>query len=175
LRTVTIQFTRPKGFKPLSWAIRKVQRTDYSHVRLTWLGMGEKIPVIYEASGSYLKFIGPIAAKSLHVEVVDLYNFELSQDQYRATVALCMENAGIEYGKRQLVGMGIAKMFGLKKNPYGDGAKTQVCSEIVGHFLNDILGWQTELDLDIAGPKEIRETIIKFKQEGLTNGTKTVK
>jgi len=50
-----------------------------------------------------------------------------------------------------------------------------VCSEIVGHFLNDILGWQTELDLDIAGPKEIRETIIKFKQEGLTNGTKTVK
>ena len=174
MRDVTIQFTRPKGFKPLSWAIRKVQRTEYSHVRLTWLGMGETMPVIYEASGSYLKFIGPIAAKSLHVEVVDLYNFELSQDQYRATVSLCMENAGIEYGKRQLVGMGIAKMFGLKKNPYGDGAKTQVCSEIVGHFLNDILGWQTGLDLDIAGPKEIRETIIKFKDKEVNYGTKTV-
>ena len=58
--------------------------------------------------------------------------------------------------------MGIAQRFNLKKNPFSDGVKTQVCSEIVGRFLQDVLGWGKDLDLDLVGPKEIRESILGY-------------
>lgn len=163
-RIVAIEFTRPKGgFKPLSWLIRKISRSEFSHVRLRWMGVGQTVDVIYEASGTSLKFIGPIASKYKPVTIVDSYKFNLDMDSYTMTVLLCMNYAGIEYGKKQLLGMGIARVFRLKKNPFADGKKSQVCSEVVGYFLEKILGWDTGLDLDVAGPKEIRETIIKHK------------
>jgi len=163
-RLIQIQFTRPTGFKPLSWTIRKVQRTDYSHVRLAWDGISGTVPVIYEASGSNLKFIGPIAAAQHKVKVINSFKFNLPEDQYRALVKLCMTYANVDYGKKQLIGIGLVKAFRLKKNPFADGRKSQVCSEVIGMFLTDILGHDLGLDLDIAGPKEIMETIVKIKQ-----------
>lgn len=169
-RKVTLQFTRPAKWKPLSAAIRAVQGTKYSHVRFAWNGMGGTLPVIYEASGSYLKFIGPIAAEDKAVFVCKSYTFDLSLDDYRKTVKLCMKYAGVRYGKVQVIGMGIAMALGLRKNPFSRGIKYQVCSEIAGYFLKEVLGWDIDLDLDIAGPKEIQECIEMNKNSagGLT-------
>lgn len=160
-RLVTIEFTRSnKKFPVLAWLIQLIEKTKYSHVRMCWLAMKE-IPIIYEASGSSLKFIGPEANKSNPVEVVHCYKLNLSNDEYRGLVKLCMRYSNISYGKKQIVGMGLVRMFGLKKNPFADGRKSQVCSEVVGTFLDKVLGWNTGLDLDIAGPKEIQETLHK--------------
>jgi len=158
-RLVTIEFTRSKKRLPIfGWIIQMVQRTKYSHVRILWKAMGE-IPVIYEASGSSLKFIGPKANESNPVDVIHSYPFNLSNEEYRGLIKLCMMFSNIAYGKKQIVGMGLVYAFGLKKNPFADGRKSQVCSEVVGSFLDKVLGWETGLDLDIAGPREIQETI----------------
>jgi len=163
MRVVNIEFTRSTKTLPLfGWAIQAIQRTKYSHVRLAWFGAGGQIPVIYEASGSNLKFIGPIAARYHNQpKIIKSYPFKLNPEQYRALVKLCMENAGVDYGKKQVIGIGLAYALRLKKNPFADGRRSQVCSEIVGSFLEKILGWDTGLDLDIAGPREIQETIEK--------------
>lgn len=162
-RLVIIEFTRSRKKLPLfSWLIQLVQRTKYSHVRIKWKAMRE-ITVIYEASGSSLKFIGPMADEENPVEVVSSYKFNFSLEQYREMVKLCMKYANIEYGKKQIFGIGLVRAFGLKKNPFADGKKSQVCSEVIGTILEDILGWNTGLDLDIAGPREIQETIEKHR------------
>jgi len=164
-RLVEIQFTRPnRWFQPLSWLIRKVQGTPYSHVRLAWNGVGGKVPVIYEASGRSLKFIGPIAAKNLNVKIVDSFKFNIDNNQYRSLVELCINYANVDYGKKQLIGIGLVHSFGLNHNPFADGRRSQVCSEVVGHFLEKILGWDLGVNLDIAGPKEIRDEIVKHRK-----------
>jgi hypothetical protein len=159
-KTIHIDFTSPKSkLAILSWAIRKIERCEYSHLRLRWLGMGQKIPIVYEASGSEVKFLGPMAQEKRHVNVIKSYQFHLNQDQYYKTVEFCIKYAGVEYGKMQLLGMGLVRLFGLKKNPFGNG---QVCSELVGKFLKEVMLWELELDLDVAGPKEIMEAIDKY-------------
>ena len=164
MREIRIQFTRPlKAFPVFSWVIRWFQKTEYSHVRLCWLGAAGSVPVIYEASGSNIKFIGPVAASENKVEVIREYVFRIEKEDYKRLVILCMTYASVEYGKIQILGMALAYMFDLKKNPFSVGRKSQVCSEVVGVFLSEILGWKLDIDLDIAGPKEIQETIEKHQ------------
>lgn len=70
-----------------------------------------------------------------------------------------MSNAGADYGTQQLVGIAwvkINRLFGVKiKNPYGDGRRSQVCSEMVGYFMEHCLGWDVGIDLDVASPFDI--------------------
>lgn len=155
---VNIQLTRPKGFKPLSWLIRKITRRPYSHVRFFWMGAGGTVPIIYEASGRYLKFIGPIAAKQKPVRVVNEFEFKLDRDGYRKWVGFCMTSAGVTYGRAQLIGMGLADLFSLDENPFGDGKKTQVCSEVSYYFFKDVLGWDVSgLHPDTTDPGDIED------------------
>lgn len=154
-KQVNIEFTRPKGrLLPLfSWLIRALECTKYSHVRLSWTN-STGVPVVYEASGTSLKFIGPLAAN--RVEVIKTYPVYVDRDGYRRLIKLCMTYAGLDYGVKQLLGILFVKLFKLKKNPLSQGRKSQVCSEIVGRFLEEAMGWKTGLDLDTAGPKDIQ-------------------
>ena len=68
---------------------------------------------------------------------------------------MCMKYAGLKYGKKQILGIALVSVFNLKKNPFADGMRSQVCSELVGRFLEEVLKIDTKFDLDIAGPKEI--------------------
>ena len=157
-RFVTLQLTRPEGFKPVSWLIRIIQKTSYSHVRFQWLGTGGAIPIIYEASGSYLHFIGPIAAKQKPVKIIRSYPLELAGEQYKKWVQFCVTNAGVQYGLVQMLGMAWADAMGLKQNPLADGRKTQVCSEVAYYFFKDVMEWSVgELDPDRTGPKQINK------------------
>lgn len=154
-RLIYIEFTRPKKFNPLSWIIRAIDCTSYSHVRLRWTN-GMNIEVVYEASGTTVKFLGPTAQKQIPVDITHSYKVFIAQSEYRKLVKLCLENSGINYGFKQLVGIGLVKLFRLKKNPFSDGRKSQVCSEIVGRFLQEIVGVGEQLRLDTASPKDIQ-------------------
>lgn len=150
---VYIEFTRPLKCKPLSYLIRMIEGTKYSHVRL------RLNDIVYEASGTSVHFKGKLAQNYLPTEILHSYKFDLSQQEYAKLLKLCMDNAGIEYGYKQLIGILLVRMFKLKKNPFSDGRKSQVCSEIVGRFLKEILQIGNKLDLDIAGPKAIKEVL----------------
>jgi len=152
---VNIEFTKPKNPNILSRIISLIEGTEYSHVRLRFNDY------VYEASGISVHFQGKIAQTYCPAELLHTYSVELDIEQYSKLLKLCMDNAGIEYGFKQLIGIGLVRLFGLKNNPFSDGRKSQVCSEIIGRFLQEILNIGKDLDLDIASPKDIKNVLDK--------------
>lgn len=161
---INIEFTKPnKKFQPLSWAIRKFQKTPYSHVRLSWVSKsGEKL--IYEASGTEVKLIGKEASPKHPVHIMKTYHVKLNSLEYSKMIRL-FRYAGVSYGKNQLIGICLVTIFNLKVNPFARGSKSQVCSELLGLFLQEVKEWGNNLDLDVAGPKEIEKTLIKLVEK----------
>ena len=162
MRYVNIEFTNPKDkfFPVFSWVIRAFQRTKYSHVRLHWKS-SSGIDIVYEASGSEVKVIGEYAAKDNKVNVVKRYKVKVTNEEYRNLIRL-FRFSSVKYGKLQVLGIGLAHIFGLKKNPFAQGRGSQVCSELVGLFLEQVKSWDHGLDLDIAGPLEIDKALQKL-------------
>lgn len=158
MHVVYVEFTRPKKwFAPFSWAIRAVEGTSYSHVRLQWKSTsGEQL--IYEASGSSVKLIGRYANAKHPAKVVHSYPFELTPEQYRKMISL-FRYADVSYGVWQVLGILMVKMGLCKDNPFSKGKYQQVCSELVGHFLQEVLGWELGADLDTATPRDLKEYI----------------
>lgn len=154
MSTLYVQFTRPAGaFKPFSWAIRTVQRTSFSHVRFFWVN-SVGVPIVYEASGSSVKFLGPNAQKKKLTEIVDSFAIDLNKEQYRELVRICMTYAGIEYGTDQILKIAWSLLTGSKAS--GDGDTTMVCSEIAARILV-ALGHEVCADFDYVTPKELHE------------------
>jgi len=159
MREVYIEFTRPKKtFKPLSWAIRAIEGTEYSHVRLRFTKKSG-INMVYEASGVDVNFRGPLALEEKPTEVVHSYKLDITPEQFSKMVDLCVYHAAVNYGYIQLVGILLVRVLGLVKNPLSQGRKSQVCSEVVGRFLQEILNIGHDLNLDTAGPREIQRVI----------------
>lgn len=159
MKEIHIEFTKSsKRFAVLSWVIQKVQRTPYSHVRFRWkTGWGEN--VVYEASGSTVKFIGSRAFKKLKAEVVTSYTFNLTSEQYRELIKVCMSYAGLPYSLKQVVGIGLVQLGITKKNIFSNGIYGQVCSEVVTRVIEKIYNINLNLDPDNAGPKEIEQEL----------------
>ena len=151
---ISIQFTRPRrGINPLSWIIRAVEGTPYSHVRLYWeTARGE--PCVYEASGSGLEFKGRLADEG-SVHIVGTYHTHVTPEQRAALIDHCIRHSALDYGYLQILGIALVKLFRLKKNPLSRGRRRQVCSEVVLGYLEDILKLDTGLDRDTAGVKDI--------------------
>lgn len=161
MRKVYVEFTRPKGkkFPVYSWLIRAVEGTPYSHVRIKWESTSG-VELVYEAGGSSVRLIGEIAAPNHQVEVMYSKEFEVTSEQYRKLIRL-FRYAGVDYGIKQALGILVAKIFGMKKNPFAQGRKSQVCSELVVVFLEEVLGYEVGLNLDLAGPKDIYDWLSK--------------
>lgn len=155
---LTIGFSKPKKhiFPIFSWLIRLSEKTSYSHVYVKWHSKGADTNVLYEASGSNVKFLGEKVYKK-KIQPIHEYEVEINTKTYKKLLKFCMENAGVDYGIKQVFGIALVKIFKLKKNPFSDNRKSQVCSELIGHILEDVLGKKLDLDLDIAGPRAIKE------------------
>lgn len=155
---VKILFTKPKKFGIISWIIRKVERTEYSHVATSWKSRDGSLCFIYEAQGTSLHFTSERVFKK-RVDVVKEYSLSICDETKKSLLEYCVNNAGVDYGFKQLIGIGYVRFmssFGKSvKNPYSDGRRSQVCSELVGGILQDVLGYDIEADLDVASPKDI--------------------
>jgi len=164
--TLHIEFTRPtKWFSPISWLIRAVQCTPYSHVRLRWTNTTDR-DLVYHASGSSVDFVGTIAQsyEKNQVTVIKSYSLPVDKKQYRKLIDVCMLYANVKYSKLQVVKIGLLSL-GLGKGWFTkDGEYAQVCSELVARVIEQVYDKDLGLDPDVAGPKEIDkalETIIK--------------
>lgn len=159
---VYVEFTSPKKwFQPFAWAIRLFERTKYSHVRLRWTSTtGEEL--IYEASGSSVKLIGQKAQPLFPVNVVYSYKFTLNRLQYRELIRL-FRFASVQYGVLQILGIAVARWLRLEKNPFSTGRHEQVCSELIAIFLKEVLGAPIKDELDLVGPRGIKEFLDTVK------------
>ena len=157
-----IEFTRPLSGKCpfLSNLIRKFEKTPYSHVRLRW-ETGRKVPIVYEASGSQVSFLGDYAQTKQQVEVIHSFAIPLSLEQKQKLVDVAITYAGISYGKKQLFGLFLMRLFNLRKNPLADGMQGLICTELVARVLARVLNIHMNIDYDIVGLKAIYLTLIK--------------
>jgi hypothetical protein len=162
---ITVGFSRPRNMTlpVFSWAIRAFEGTKYSHVFLRWESKSGP-EVVYEASGSRVRFMNGKYFDEI-AETIDTFDFLISSDDYRRLIRFVMTNVGVRYGVKQVLGIALKRIFGLKKNPFADGKESQVCSETVAYFLKDVLGYKLGFDPDTAGPREIYDFLSKIRCE----------
>ena len=168
---IYIDFTKPdpavKKFPIYSYIIRAVEGTKYSHVRLRWKS-SSGIQIVYEASGIAVKVIGEVAAPQFPVEIVKSYKISVTREQYRNLIKL-FRFASVKYSIKQAFGILLVKLGLYKKNPLSNGRKSQICSELVGLFIQEVKQWEIDFDLDTAGPLAIDEFLQrccdKYKDE----------
>lgn len=159
---IRIGFSKPKNklFPAGSWLIRLFENTKYSHVFVRWYSVGADTDIVYEAGGTYINFkAGKIFDKK--AETVHEYETIISKEVYKKLLKYCMSNAGVQYGFKQIIGIALVKLFKLKKNPFSDGNKSQVCSELVGNIIENLELGDIDINLDIAGPRDIKEFLEK--------------
>ena len=158
MHIVRIGFSKPKNkiLPVFSWLIRAVYRTNYSHVYVAWYSKKHDIDMIYEASFSGVRFI---AGQNFYknAETVKSYCVFMSENRFNSMMRFCMRHAGTKYGTLEAIGMGIADIFGLKKNPFAKGKKRMVCSELIGRIL------KIDADEDMLSPRDIQKYLDEAK------------
>jgi len=164
-----IGFSKPKNkiFPIFSWLIRLVDCTPYSHVYVRWHSRGANADIAYEAGGTSIHFLCKEVFEK-KITPIKEYEIEITRETYMKLLHFCMTNAAKDYGTLQIFGIALQRLFKLNKNPLSKGRSAQVCSELVGSMLEDVIGEDIPIDLDIAGPKHIddylRDNKDKFKR-----------
>lgn len=154
----------------VSAAIRAVERTPYSHVYMRFWSDSIERWLVYHASHTNIHFNNIETFHEQNV-VLDEYEVRATTEQRKDVLQLCVDRVGWPYGTMQLVGMGYVRLThawtGLKvPNPFSDGERTQVCSELAGHVLYK-LGAPIDLGLlEYEGPRYIHDTVEKMVELG---------
>lgn len=163
MKTIKIGFSRPKsGFKPFSWAIRWYLSTAYSHTYLDFYSNNLDRSIIYEAIGGGVRFIGQKQWLKYSFVTAE-FEIELTDEEYKNIISYCIDQAGFPYSFLQNVGIFIADMLKLKKNPFGK--KGSNCSEEIGKIL-ELKGCKFSKDLNLLTPKDIYEGLLSLYQIG---------
>jgi hypothetical protein len=124
------------------------------------------MPLIYEASGISLKFIGPFAAASnkRKTRIDHQFTLDLTTAELAEVERMCMLYAGTDYSFKQVINIGLANL-GIRWRPFKpDSYHAQVCSEIVTRILF-LLDYKINLDPDMAGPRELYEELKRVLEE----------
>lgn len=165
MEEIIFGFSTAKGFSPISWAIQKVEGTEYSHVYIRVFSKSINRWLLYHASRDNLHFTNWDAFQDEN-KVIEEYAIPVTEDEKSDILGFCVDRMGYKYGKIQLIGMGIvriAKLWFNKEidNPFSDDEKTQVCSELAGRVLQRLGESIPDKALEVEGPKWIRERVIE--------------
>jgi hypothetical protein len=156
MKTVTIAFTKNKSrFAIGSYVIRLVDGAPFSHVCIRW-DTAYGIPITYEAKGTGINFTGEETFKH-HAVIVEQREIELNDAQFGDFMKYCLTHSGIKYGYMQNLGIGIAKLLKLNRNPFRSDENRIVCSELIARILQCACGAKFTKDLDLVTPKDIRD------------------
>ena len=166
---IYIGFSKPKDHKLpiLSWLIRAFEGfIGYSHSYIRWYSSKIGLNLCYHASGTQVHFLGSKLFDK-KINIVHEYRTYISEEAYTELLRFCIKNAGVKYGVKQLLGIvwvRVNKLLGKRvKNPYADGDKSRICTEVVGHIIRDVLHHELSEDLDkyleSAGLKELKKLL----------------
>lgn len=159
MKTLTVGFSKPKSKYAIGGSlIRWYQGTEYSHCYIKFEVISGPT-LISQASKGMLNYMSP-AAFDLHNVIVKEFQIQVPDEAFTKIKIMSMEKAGLPYSMIQLVGIVIADLFKLKKNPLDRNTDTFVCSEWVGQVLETI-GADIEKDLSLLSPKDIYQYLEK--------------
>lgn len=164
---IVVGFSTTRKWKPLSWAIKLVEKTPYSHTYLRFSSSNLDRDFIYQASDDSLNFMNMQTFSHKNI-IIEEFVIPVTAEEKRAIMQYCIDKNGVPYGMLQIVGMGIVRLtklwFGRSiHNPFRGDDKTQVCLELVGRALGKLGAPMTEQDLN-----EGRLTWIHDLAKGLT-------
>lgn len=129
-----------KSNKIGSKVIRFCEGSEFSHVYVKWHSSYLERDIIYHASGHSVGFLTTANFLKAGNVVVLEKSLVISEETKKRVVQFCMDKSGTPYGVKHLIGFGIVKLLALFgktiKNPFGDGPKTYICSELAAEVLN---------------------------------------
>lgn len=161
-----IGFSKPKKFKIISWIIRQTEKTLFSHVYLKFHSDNLDRDIVYQASGRQVNFVGSVMFLRYHESLIE-FELEINDNEKQEILKTCIDKAGIPYGRKQLIGLGLVRflaLFGKKiRNPFSDNDTTYICSELIGYILVKYFNFKIE-DLDSTSPKDIYLLLQKYGQ-----------
>lgn len=132
------------------WLIRVYMGTPFSHVYIRFQSSIDQ-DFIYESVGkSGTRFCGSKLWEEHALSIAE-FKLDLNDDKYKDLLEYCVSNCGIEYGFFQNIGIFLANMFKLKKNPFKTG---QNCSEAIATVLKH-QGFAIDKPLDLVTPKDL--------------------
>ncbi len=120
---IKIKFGRPKsGFVPISWIIRLVDWVPYSH---TWFEYSDKV------FDSRLSGTKESSLEEINYFTISEKEYEIDEIEF---IKFRQKYEGAKYSYIQLVGILLARMFYLKKNPF-NLKDHLVCSKLLCFFI----------------------------------------
>ena len=94
------------------------------------------------------------------------YEILVTEERYRTFVDQAFRDSGrYPYSRRQNVGMVIAFMFGLKRNPLDRGKVRQVCSESAARRAADTYSVSFPMSYDLVWPTDFLEAHEKLEAD----------
>lgn len=157
---IIIGFSTPRTFNTLSWTIRKAERTDFSHVYVKIFSKSLDRYLIYQASGLTVNFCGQQTFYAHNKDIAE-FAIPITTEQKVEILKKCVDLAGRPYGIKALIGIGLVRLASIFKwkihNPYADGSKTYICSEITATLLI-LIGFKFN-ELDSITPKDIYDKL----------------
>ena len=150
MRKIVVGFSKPKGFfNPLSWIIRFMYWTPYSHVYCSHVSEKYKQTLIYQASGVQVNFMSRLQFDK-RATVVSEFEFEISDEAFDSYMSWAIEQSGAPYSKTKL--FEILFMDDLDKSD----EPQWVCSVLIARVCKDFISHEDEkLSMDYATPKDI--------------------
>lgn len=135
---VSIGFSKPKVWKPLSALIMLAEGTNFSHAFVSWKCTNINRRKVYEAVGSGSRKISNVRFKEKAL-VTDIFQFEVTVDELFLIDQFTHDEAGTPYGYKHLLGILVMRAKNMfyrlikssKKagNPFKDGKYSQICVE----------------------------------------------
>ena len=158
---VIVEFVKPKNhpFPLVSWIIRLIENTEFSHVVIR-IDAGVNREFVYHSHFNGVNFL----SKKLYnkkYKTTSKYEFFITKEQRKKLITYFLDNAGESYPMKELVGVlfvRIAGRFGFKiNNPLGSNG--MYCSELAVKVLN-ILGFKkTSGKYKVTALKEIQDIL----------------
>lgn len=153
MKKIYIGFSRPKKFAILSWLIRVVLKTEYSHVYVKFHSDTYDRNIIYQASGLQVNFVGEKLFDEKEI-IVKEFEFDVSDDTYTKMMIFAIDKAGYPYSVKQLfdiAGYMLTKKVLLSE----DGRNAYICSELASQMIKEDLKIPIDKDLDLITPKDV--------------------
>lgn len=162
-----IGFSKPKGFRIVSKLIRWVDGVPFSHTYIRWYSTFFDRDIIYQASGSAVNFMEGKRFDSSN-DTIDVFEFDINDNTHIKIIQFAMDNSGIKYSIKQLIGLGIVRLVSLLgfqiKNPFSNGRSSYVCVELVSQVLIDYLNYNINKDLDEMTLKDAYDLLKKSRE-----------
>lgn len=165
MNRIVIGFSSPKQFKIGAEAIKYWCNKPYSHVSVSWRSDKIDRVLVYHAAHGSVHFN---SAQRFCDEnkIVKSYDLDITEDQYIKLVAKCVDLAGIEYSKFELLKIfikDIGERLGCNIQGF-QNSKGYICSELLGELLLD-LGASFDRPLFLLRPDHIEQALEQMLKE----------